>query len=122
MFLYLPNKEQKHPNFRPMIDLKKIKEDTEVDSIVIADKSGNVIDALGTKHDTNIALMTETAFSMCDDMVKDLLKGDLDQLMAKSPKGFLIANRIKSDSIILVVSKNMSKLGLLLKYMSSLEK
>ncbi|WP_035092063.1 roadblock/LC7 domain-containing protein [Aquimarina macrocephali] len=105
-----------------MIDLKKIKEDTEVDSVIIADNSGNVIDALDTQHDTNVALMMETAFSMCNDMVKDLLNGDLDQLMAKSSKGFLIANRIKSDSIILVVSKKMSKLGLLLKYMSSLDK
>lgn len=105
-----------------MIDLKKIKEDTEVDSIVIADKNGNIIDVLDTKHGDNIALMAEALFSMGDDMIKDLLKGDLDQLMAKSSKGFFIANRFESDSIVLVVCKEMSKLGLLLKYMNSLEK
>ncbi|WP_062059924.1 roadblock/LC7 domain-containing protein [Aquimarina longa] len=105
-----------------MIDLKKIKEDTEVDSIVIADKEGNVVDALDTEYDTNVALMIETAFSMCNDMSQDLLNGSLDQLMAKSSEGYLIANRINTNSIILVVSKNISKLGLLLKYMNSIEK
>lgn len=105
-----------------MCDLKKIKEDTGANIIVLADNKGNVIDSLDTKYESNLALMAETSFSMCNDLLKDLINGDMDQLMAKSTDGFFIANRYNIDSVILIVSNNLSKLGLLLKYMSSINK
>lgn len=105
-----------------MYDLKKIKEDTEASVIVLADNNGDVIDSLDTEFDSNLALMTEAAFSMCNDLLKDLIDGDMNQLMAKSKDSFFIVNRLDKDAILLIVSNNLSKLGLLLKYMSSIQK
>ncbi|WP_103071944.1 roadblock/LC7 domain-containing protein [Aquimarina sediminis] len=105
-----------------MIDLKKIKEDTGANMIVVADKEGKVIDSLDAEYDSNIALMTETVFSMCRDLSKDLFEGNLEQLVAKSPEGYFIVNRLGSDSVILLLSKDLSKFGLLLKYVSTIEK
>ncbi|GGX20504.1 hypothetical protein [Aquimarina muelleri] len=103
-----------------MIDLKKIKEDTDASIVVLADKTGNIVDSVGTEYESNVALMLEAAFTMCNDLSKDLLNGDLDQLMAKCSQGYFIANKINPDSIILIVTNDLSKLGLLLKYMSAL--
>ncbi len=105
-----------------MYDLKKIKEDTEASVIVLADNNGDVIDSLDTEFDSNLALMTEAAFSMCNDLLKDLIDGDMNQLMAKSKDSFFIVNRLDKEVILLIVSNNLSKLGLLLKYMSSIQK
>lgn len=105
-----------------MHDLKKIKEDTEASVVILTDNKGDVIDSLGTEFDSNLAMMTETAFSMCNAILKDIVGSDMDQLMAKSADSFFIANRLDKDSILLVVSNNLSKLGLLLKYMSSVQK
>lgn len=101
-----------------MIDLQEIQEFTQAEIVLLADEKGNVKDSLNTKYDTNIALMMETAFSMCKDLSKDLNNGDLKQLLAKGSDGYFIANKLEDDSIIMVVSKNTSNLGLLLKYMS----
>ncbi len=104
-----------------MYNLKKIKEDTESNIVILADNNGAVIDSLNTEFDSNFAMMTEAAFSMCSDLLKDVINKDMDQLMAKSSDGFFIANRLDKESILLIVSDNLSKLGLLLKYMSSIK-
>jgi len=101
-----------------MIDLLSIQEFTKAEIIILADENGNVVDSLNTDYETNIALMIETAYSMCKDLSKDLNNGDLDQLLAKSSDGYFIVNKLEDNSLIMIVSKDPSKLGLLLKYMS----
>ncbi len=101
-----------------MIDLELIQEFTKAELIILADKNGNVINTLNTDYETNLALMTETAFSMCKDLLKDLNNGDLVQLLGKSTDNYFIINKLKDNSIITIVSKDSSKLGLLLKYMN----
>ena len=102
-----------------MIDLQAIQEFTEAEIVLLADEKGNVKDSLNTKYDTNIALMIETAFSMCKDLSTDLTNGNLTQLLAKASEGYFVVNKLEDNSLIMVVSKNPSNLGLLLKYLSS---
>lgn len=101
-----------------MIDLQAIQDFTQAEIVLLADEKGNVKDSLNTKYDTNIALMIETTFSMCRDLSADLNNGDLKQVLAKGSDGYFIATKLEDNSVIMVVSKNNSNLGLLLKYMS----
>lgn len=102
-----------------MIDLLAIQEYTQAEIVLLADEKGNIKDSINTEYDTNIALMIEAAFSMCKDLSKDLKNGELTQLLAKGSDGYFIANKLEDKSVIMIVSKDPSKLGLLLKYLSS---
>ena len=104
-----------------MIDLELIQKFSEADIILHADEKGNAINSLNTQYETNIALMMETTFSMCKDLLEDLNNGGLVQLFGKSTEGYFITNKLKDNSIVMIASKDSSKLGLLLKYMSNEE-
>lgn len=103
------------------MDIKKVLEATNASFIVLSDKNGNIIDSVHTEYEDNFALMTEAAFSMCSDLLKDINNSNLKQIMAKSDNDYFIANKIEKDEKILLIGSNdLSKLGLHLKYMNSL--
>lgn len=104
------------------IDLKELLKTTGADAILITDNEGNVIEHLNVENEKNIAAMTEMAFSMCKDLSTDLGNGELEQIFAKADNGFFIANRLKSQHILIMLSKNNSKLGLYLKILNSISK
>ncbi|WP_271782326.1 roadblock/LC7 domain-containing protein [Aquimarina algiphila] len=103
------------------MDLKKVLKSINAEAVLIVDNDGNMVDSLNIEYDTNVALMTETLFTMCKDLSKDIGNGELDQIMAKSSDGFFIANKLSSESIIISISKDISKIGLILKLMNSLK-
>ncbi len=103
------------------LNLEKVIEFTGAQAAMILDSEGNLIDSTNISFEENIAAMTEMAFTMCKDLSEDLNNGCLEQLMAKTSEGFLIANKMKSEHIIAALCKDHSKLGLFLKKMNSLE-
>ncbi|MGJ8547990.1 MAG: roadblock/LC7 domain-containing protein [Winogradskyella wichelsiae] len=105
-----------------MINLDKVKQDTGATIAILMDENGKLLDSTTTDYAENFALMAETAFSMCNDLLNDLKNSDLQQLIAKSDEHYFIINKLKSNSFLLITSSDLSKLGLLIKYMSSLNK
>ncbi|WP_103864479.1 roadblock/LC7 domain-containing protein [Aquimarina sp. I32.4] len=93
---------------------------TGADAALILDLKGNVIDATHVEYQENIAAMMEMTFSMCNNLSIDVENGKLDQLLAKASDGFLIANRLKTDHIAVIFSKDHSRIGLFLKKISSI--
>ena len=104
-----------------MIDIEQIKTETGANIVIVADNNGTIIKSTETEYAKNFALMAESAFSMCNDLLKEMTNTDLEQLIAKSTENLFIANRLDSNSIILITSDNLSKFGLLLKYMNSIK-
>lgn len=104
-----------------MINIDKIKEDTNANLVIIADDKGNIIETTEAEYAVNFALMTEAAFAMSKDLLKNLTDSDLEQLIAKSSNGLFIANKIKSNFLILIATTDLTKFGLLLKYMNSIQ-
>lgn len=104
-----------------MIDLEGIQKFTEAELIILLDENGSVIDSVKAEYAINIALIVETVFSICEDLSEDLNNGDLVQLFGKSVDGYFIVNKLKDKSLIIIVTKDSSKLGLLLKYMNNEE-
>ncbi|AXO81729.1 roadblock/LC7 domain-containing protein [Olleya aquimaris] len=103
-----------------MINLQQLLQDTGAITAILADKDGNVIDSINTEHSNNLALMTETSFAMCNDLLKDITGSNLNQLIARSEENFVVVNKLDSDNLILLASDNISRFGLLLKQMNSL--
>ncbi|WP_289045234.1 roadblock/LC7 domain-containing protein [uncultured Olleya sp.] len=104
-----------------MINIKEIIEDTGAKIAVLADKEGKVIESVNTEYADNIALMTETSLSMCNDLINDITKSKLNQLIIRSENEYIVINKLQSENFILVVSDNASRFGLLLKQMNSLQ-
>ncbi|WP_008638680.1 roadblock/LC7 domain-containing protein [Bizionia argentinensis] len=102
------------------MNIEKITEETGANIVIIADKDGSITDATDMKHAKNFALMTQTAFSMCHDLLNDITGSNLEQLIARSSENVIIVNRLDSGAIVLIASDNPSKFGLLLKYMNSI--
>ena len=102
------------------MEIQKITEETGANIVIIADENGNIIEATETKYSKNFALMAQTAFAMCEDLLKDMTGSKLEQLIARSSDHFVIANRTSSKHIILIASDNPSRFGLLLKYMNTI--
>ena len=103
------------------LDLNKIIETIGIDTIIIIDNNGDLVNSLNIDYGENIAAMTEVVFSMCKDLSKDLNNGSLEQLMMRTTEGFLIANKVGTDHIVATICKDHSKLGLTLKKMNSIE-
>lgn len=103
-----------------MIDLIKVKNATNANIVIVADTNGNIIDASPSDHATNLALMTQAAFAMCTDLLKDLSDSNLEQLIARSSSHCFIANKINTDHLILIACETTSSFGWLIKYMNSL--
>jgi len=101
--------------------LKEVVKEIEADAYLVIDLEGNVIESLNVDFADNIGLMTEVAFSMCKDLSEDLKNGELEQLITKTSKGIMITSKVKNN-IISILSKDFSKLGILLKKMSSISK
>ena len=104
------------------INLDELLETTGADAVLITDNEGNLVESKNIEHDKNIAAMTEMAFTMCKDLSTDLGNGTLEQIFAKANNGFFIANRLKSKHILILLSKDNSKLGLYLKILNSISK
>ena len=103
-----------------MIDLKILQEETEAEIVLIAQQNGTVIDSINTKHAENIALMTESVMTMCNDLLKDITQKDLKQLIARSNDYYIVINKLESNLMVLAVLTNPLKFGLVIKHMNSL--
>lgn len=103
------------------MNIEKIQKETGASIIIFADENGNVIDSSNTEYTTNFAKMSNTAFSMCTDLLKEMTGSSLNQLIARSNENYFIVNKLDSNSMIILTSDNLSRFGFLLKYMSTIE-
>ncbi|UOB17570.1 roadblock/LC7 domain-containing protein [Abyssalbus ytuae] len=104
------------------VDLNNIMDITGAEAALIADHEGNLIESVNVEYDKNIAAMIQMAFTMNRDLSKDIGNGDLEQVFARSSDGFFVANKLQSNHIIMLLSKDNSKLGMLLKMLSTISK
>ncbi len=57
---------------------------------------------------------------MCLEMSEDVNNGDLKQVMIKNNDGIVVASKNQDDNCIALLSKDLSKMGLLLRKMDSI--
>ncbi len=102
------------------INLEEITNEVGADACIITDLEGNPVNQINIAFPENIALMTEMAYSMCKGLSEDLNNGELEQLITKTSKGIIIINKF-GDYIVLILSNDFSKLGILLKKIKTFE-
>jgi predicted regulator of Ras-like GTPase activity (Roadblock/LC7/MglB family) len=71
------------------------------------------------EYDGNVAAMIGMILKMCLEMSEDVNNGDLKQVMIKNREGIVVANKDEEDNCIALLSKDISKMGLLLRKMDT---
>lgn len=103
-------------------NLQGILDTTGAEAALIIDNEGNLIQSLNIDYGKNIAAMTDMAFKMCRDLYHDLNNGEVEQIIARAANGLFIVHKLDSAHIIILLSNDISKLGMLLKMTSNLNK
>ncbi|MFC5048604.1 roadblock/LC7 domain-containing protein [Aquimarina hainanensis] len=102
------------------LQLDKVLEDTGADAALLLDLEGNVISASHVDYEQNIAAMVQMIYAMGSDLSQDLKNGELEQLLVKASAGFFVVNKHGEDAIIVIFSKEVSKIGRCLKMINTL--
>ncbi|NHN26029.1 hypothetical protein FIA58_010115 [Flavobacterium jejuense] len=102
--------------------LQKLIEETAIESALIFDKNGNLIDSINIDKPQTISAMSSTILEMCEGLVDELNETKLNQIILKGESLLLIGSKLKQDQYLISISNDIAKLGLLLKVIDNLEK
>lgn len=90
-------------------------EEMGIDALLIFDLKGTLLKSIELEHDKNIAAMSGIVMTMCKELAKDLKLGEANQLIVKGKYGLFIAFEDKEKQLIGLVTRDSSKLGLLMR-------
>lgn len=102
-----------------MIDLNTLVEETGAESGLTFNIDGILLESVNLEYDGNVAAMIGMILKMCLEMSEDINNGDLKQVMIKNKDGIVVANKDQADNCIALLSKDISKMGLLLRRMDT---
>ncbi|TPG38724.1 hypothetical protein [Flavobacterium pectinovorum] len=103
-----------------MIDLNALVEETGAESGLSFNIDGVLLESVNLEYDGNVAAMIGMILKMCLEMSEDVNNGDLKQVMIKNQDGIVVANKNEEDNCIALLSKDISKMGLLLRKMDTI--
>ncbi|MFV8331626.1 roadblock/LC7 domain-containing protein [Flavobacterium sp. XS1P32] len=102
-------------------ELNKIVQDNDLQYILLFNNDGDLIESNKFKFDTNYAAMSGTITSMCNQIIKDLQYGDMNKVIIHASNGFILITKISNNHYIAALTKDESKLGILMKTMDSIK-
>ncbi|MBL0736528.1 hypothetical protein JI750_06495 [Flavobacterium sp. GN10] len=102
-----------------MVDLQTLVQETGAESGLSFNIDGILNESVNLEYDGNVAAMIGMILKMCLEMSEDVNNGDLKQVMIKNNDGIVVASKNQDDNCIALLSKDLSKMGLLLRRMDS---
>ena len=103
-----------------MIDLTTLVQETGADSGLVFSIDGVLVESVNLEYDGNVAAMIGMILKMSLEMSEDLNNGNLKQLMIKNEDGIVVASKDENDNCVALLSKDLSRLGLLLRKMDTI--
>ena len=103
-----------------MIDLNTLIQETGADSGLVFSIDGILVESVNLEYDGNVAAMIGMILKMSLEMSEDLNNGNLKQLMIKNDDGIVVASKDENDNCVALLSKDLSKVGLLLRKMDTI--
>lgn len=106
-----------------MKDLDKIilslVENTNSESAILVNYEGLTIASVNTKNEDRIAIMIASLHSMGEKFSNDLGKGAIHQFYIKTDTGYLLLKDVNKNTILGLVAKDETQLGLLMMYLEA---
>ncbi len=101
-------------------ELLEILNTVNLDSILLFDLKGNLIESNDFKYDKNFAAMSGIITKMCTEMTAELQYGDLQKMLIQANKGLILLNKITDDYYIASFTSDVSKIGIVMKTIDAL--
>lgn len=95
---------------------------TSIDSALLFEKNGSVIDSLNLDKAETIAALSNIVVEMCQGLVEELNEKKLNQVILKGDSILIIGTVTSQNQYLIAISYDVTKLGLLLKVLENLEK
>ena len=105
-----------------ILDISSFLEKTNADAIIILNFKGELIESKNIHKPNNIAAMIGVMLTMVSSFAEDTKIGTLTQCVCKAEDGLFIINKLDDESIVGVISKDITKVGLIMMSMNKLRK
>lgn len=99
--------------------LSNLVENTNSESAILVNSEGLTIASVNAENEDTIAVMVASLHSMGDKFSNDLGKGGINQFYIKTDSGYLLLKDVNKDTILGLVAKDQTKLGLLMMYLDA---
>lgn len=99
--------------------LSNLVENTNSESAVLVNSEGLTIASVNANNEDRVAVMIASLHSMGEKFSNDLGKGGINQFYIKTDTGYLLLKDVNSNTILGLVAKEQTKLGLLMMYLDA---
>ncbi len=99
--------------------LSNLVENTNSESAVLVNSEGLTIASVNAENEDRVAVMIASLHSMGEKFSNDLGKGGIDQFYIKTDSGYLLLKDVNKNTILGLVAKDQTKLGLLMMYLDA---
>ncbi|VXB45972.1 conserved hypothetical protein [Flavobacterium sp. 9AF] len=99
--------------------LEKLLTDYNIDSALLFNSNGVLIDSSNLDKPQTLSAMSNIIMDMCQGLVEELNEKTLTQVIIKTQSLLIIANKLDGNQYLMVVTSDITKLGLLLKILEN---
>ncbi len=99
--------------------LSNLVENTNSESAVLVNSEGLTIASINAENEDRVAVMIASLHSMGEKFSNDLGKGGINQFYIKTDSGYLLLKDVNQNTILGLVAKDQTKLGLLMMYLDA---
>lgn len=100
--------------------LQNLINQTSIDSALLFEKDGTIIDSINVVKPETITAMSNIIIEMCQGLVEELNAKKLNQVILKGESLLVIGTVTPQNQYLIAISKDTTKLGLLLKVLENL--
>ena len=99
--------------------LSNLVDNTNSDAAVLVNSEGLTISSVNAENEDRMAVMIASLHSMGEKFSNDLNKGGINQFYIKTDSGYILLKDVNKDTILGLVAKDNTKLGLLMMYLDA---
>lgn len=94
-------------------DLNATSTDIEASALVSMDGLMMAAELPGTQDEDHVAAMSAAILSIGERTAVELSRGELEQILIKGKKGYVLVTHTGPDAVITVVAKSTARLGMI---------
>ncbi len=99
--------------------LANLVDNTNSDAAVLVNSEGLTISSVNAENEDRMAVMIASLHSMGEKFSNDLNKGGINQFYIKTDNGYILLKDVNKDTILGLIAKENTKLGLLMMYLDA---
>ncbi len=99
--------------------LRNLVDNTNSEAAVLVNSEGLTIASVHAENEDRVAVMIASLHSMGEKFSNDLSKGGINQFYIKTDTGYILLKDVNKNTILGLIAKEDTKLGLLMMYLDA---